>query len=606
MCGFTFATLVLAISISMSVAEEFSLGDVVEYDASELSADESNMLIRCLVDEKHRSSRALDFCLDKIGKKVAKNDRNDDDALQNSSIYSDVGTPVVLRNVGTVSRSDAVRLWSARYLVEQLGDSVPSVCHLNADFSVKSSKNESPRRRRRGFFVRLLRAARRWMPERLGGLLFGATLYDADESQVDSSSSSKTSETVVQVSPFFYYDLRAPLYGAARDAWRAPYHVATMRGDEFLSRLDALDPLYLSARLGSLVGDDAEHVLAAQASALHALAGGDAALSSALWVGSGGVTSRMHLDAADNVFVQVRGAKHWVMMPPAMHWAASTYSALHPSARQSQAPIEEYLIDDRRMSVPPEHLEVVSPQLADALRETGVQTTLRAGDVLVLPAFWLHHVTVRSRSSVSLSSYVNAVEQQIVGAAYAVELEHLGVYSVLHGDGQQAVATHIIAGLIGRSQLVAPQCVAPPCYTSVRHFVLTLLRCRWQPLLVDPMLGSAAIRHFVPPHDTDAFFGCMPEPNGETDEPLYERLNVVVRGDTERVIDKLVALVVQLPRGIRDFIVADLVEHIAQLVAPIDLIHQFLTVCLTAANSSSAPSTPSPSTVSHSLPTTTK
>ena len=100
-----------------------------------------------------------------------------------------------------------------------------------------------------------------------------------------------------------------------------------------------------------------------------------------LWAGSAGSTTQAHYDVADNCFVQVWGSKEFYLWPPSAHAALHLYPDAHPRARKSQLCIE--------------HPDLATHPLAASLPPP-MRLTLQPGDALVVPAFWIHHVTARS------------------------------------------------------------------------------------------------------------------------------------------------------------------------------------------------------------------
>ena len=142
-----------------------------------------------------------------------------------------------------------------------------------------------------------------------------------------------------------------------------------------------------------------------------------------LWLSTPNATARMHFDASANLFVQVRGRKRFVLVDP-IHWdALRLHPQLHPANRQSRVvgsgsgggggrgDRSGYSSDDRgevnrarRDGVEPlsgngdgesEYERVVDP---DRTRGTYV-VELGPGDVLYIPPFHFHEVTVLGGSS---------------------------------------------------------------------------------------------------------------------------------------------------------------------------------------------------------------
>ena len=91
-----------------------------------------------------------------------------------------------------------------------------------------------------------------------------------------------------------------------------------------------------------------------------------------LWAATAGACTQAHFDVADNVFVQLEGTKEFLIWPPKAAGDLQIFPDAHPRARKSQRRIHH----PSNGSITPEAVSVV----------------LEPGDVLTLPAFWLHHV----------------------------------------------------------------------------------------------------------------------------------------------------------------------------------------------------------------------
>ena len=98
---------------------------------------------------------------------------------------------------------------------------------------------------------------------------------------------------------------------------------------------------------------------------------GPAAQTEHVWLGSAQSSAHWHYDSSDNIYMQVRGAKRWQLAPPAAHAHVDVFPHVHPSARQ--------LLQRREDAMPS---ALVSSDLV-----------LRAGDVLLIPAYYWHRVT---------------------------------------------------------------------------------------------------------------------------------------------------------------------------------------------------------------------
>ena len=141
-----------------------------------------------------------------------------------------------------------------------------------------------------------------------------------------------------------------------------------------------------------------------------------------LWVGSPNASAPLHYDLDHNVHVQVAGAKAWTLLPPEALLRTRLHPLAHPSQRQAYPPAslqppttegrshpaaqdDEYrqraglpkgdvdVSDDReaaeRWEEPGEHW---------ARPDDGMRFVAQPGDVLCLPAGWLHSVRSLGRS----------------------------------------------------------------------------------------------------------------------------------------------------------------------------------------------------------------
>ena len=110
-----------------------------------------------------------------------------------------------------------------------------------------------------------------------------------------------------------------------------------------------------------------------------------------LWAASAGATTQAHYDVADNTFVQLSGEKEFWLWPPEAHAALHLFPDSHPRSRKAQLDPE----------APDVRCHPLSATLPPPLR-----LLLAPGDVLRLPAFWLHHVTSRT-PTVSLNLFAD-------------------------------------------------------------------------------------------------------------------------------------------------------------------------------------------------------
>jgi len=100
-----------------------------------------------------------------------------------------------------------------------------------------------------------------------------------------------------------------------------------------------------------------------------------------LWIGQPGVAAYTHHDAYDNVFVQLRGRKRFVIAAPEGWRVLRPYPLLHPSHGQAQ-----------RDALTPENLEATAAQLPVW------RIDLEPGDILWVPPYAWHHVVSLTHS----------------------------------------------------------------------------------------------------------------------------------------------------------------------------------------------------------------
>lgn len=111
-----------------------------------------------------------------------------------------------------------------------------------------------------------------------------------------------------------------------------------------------------------------------------------------LWLARQGWTVSPHYDVTDNLYLQLRGSKTFLVASPEAARSLALHPSLHPSWRQSQ------------------RLELTSMPALRAATEGDPsvriwEVTLRAGDALFLPAFFLHSVETGA-DSVSVNAWM--------------------------------------------------------------------------------------------------------------------------------------------------------------------------------------------------------
>lgn len=116
-----------------------------------------------------------------------------------------------------------------------------------------------------------------------------------------------------------------------------------------------------------------------------------------LWAGSANATTTLHYDTAHNSYLQLYGAKRFLLLPPHMVQKTPMFPEAHPSLRQSSVPLSA--------------LPSMAVRLGSNLDEGGklevAEAVLEPGELLLLPAHWMHHVEAVGQAPPSLSLSVN-------------------------------------------------------------------------------------------------------------------------------------------------------------------------------------------------------
>lgn len=96
------------------------------------------------------------------------------------------------------------------------------------------------------------------------------------------------------------------------------------------------------------------------------------------WMGPRSTASPIHLDAMDNLFVQIHGHKEWLLWPPSRGGDLYFPCADHPDEFLNWSPVDPERPDPARF-----------PRFADS---EPLRVTVGPGDVLYIPAGWWHVV----------------------------------------------------------------------------------------------------------------------------------------------------------------------------------------------------------------------
>ncbi|EGR44942.1 uncharacterized protein TRIREDRAFT_69362 [Trichoderma reesei QM6a] len=113
-----------------------------------------------------------------------------------------------------------------------------------------------------------------------------------------------------------------------------------------------------------------------------------------LWIGNSRSTTALHKDNFENIFVQIVGRKHFVLLPPLFH-ACVNEDLVLPATYVRQGEGFALAVDPDSPLVPlatwdPDEPERNATPLSALARP--LRVTLEPGDMLYLPAMWYHKV----------------------------------------------------------------------------------------------------------------------------------------------------------------------------------------------------------------------
>jgi len=123
------------------------------------------------------------------------------------------------------------------------------------------------------------------------------------------------------------------------------------------------------------------------------------------WLGNSRSVTSMHKDNYENIYAQIRGKKHFILLPPVMapwvqeqrlplaRYVANASTAeegsSHERFRVSKRPVKDE--PSNEIPVPTWDPEDGASNTADAAKKP-INVTLNEGDMLYLPAMWYHKV----------------------------------------------------------------------------------------------------------------------------------------------------------------------------------------------------------------------
>eukprot|EP00054_Salpingoeca_dolichothecata_P023587 m.157779 g.157779 ORF g.157779 m.157779 type:complete len:516 (+) comp24733_c0_seq3:59-1606(+) len=132
-----------------------------------------------------------------------------------------------------------------------------------------------------------------------------------------------------------------------------------------------------------------------------------------LWIGGAGALTPCHFDIYSNMYHQIQGRKRFRLFSPDQHTNMYLYPSLHPAHRSSRVALRSSQINYTSQVFP---------------RATGgsihaVEAVLDPGDILYIPAMWLHEVEALDEAlSVNVWSKHAGIELMEDSVAHAVHL----------------------------------------------------------------------------------------------------------------------------------------------------------------------------------------
>ncbi|KFH46293.1 JmjC domain-containing protein-like protein [Hapsidospora chrysogenum ATCC 11550] len=113
-----------------------------------------------------------------------------------------------------------------------------------------------------------------------------------------------------------------------------------------------------------------------------------------LWIGNSRSVTALHRDPMENIYVQVIGKKHFVLLPPLFH-ACVNEKLLLPATYARSGRGLDLRVDQDAEPVPlatwdPDVPEVNATEFSSLVKP--LRVTLNPGDMLYLPAMWYHKV----------------------------------------------------------------------------------------------------------------------------------------------------------------------------------------------------------------------
>ncbi|KNC56110.1 uncharacterized protein AMSG_02125 [Thecamonas trahens ATCC 50062] len=384
---------------------------------------------------------------------------------------------------------------------------------------------------------------------------------------------------------FYYVDNLKPLLAGVDDvSWRQPYQVLdSVPAAAFLSEHADKAPddipfghhMYMSRAAAEL----APALRAELQPFVDVLP--DGAGPAKVWLSSPGVTAHLHHDNSDNLFMQVRGRKRFVLVDPLAWDSLYMFSSLHPATRQAQIDVEA--LDLHAFPAAADALAVRGRRRHEGFVNRGYSVVLEPGDMLWLPAYWLHHVTALDMS-VSVMSFVSRRHKDLVANATfgeplplnvsppARQLLTLWTWLCLVIDGTAVKPDLDVLGDFSLNRVIS----------SGARFVSALLTSRFAHLADDAILVGASVA--APPSLDPAVLAARGA--SATYCRGAARSDFVIAGSKSRVFTPLAAQASRvssqfnkLEPGVRDIALAYYIESVTDHFVPTADVATYLAEC---------------------------
>ncbi len=338
-------------------------------------------------------------------------------------------------------------------------------------------------------------------------------------------------------STFFYYDTRHALTQQGQCESRLHYLVRDVPMQQLADDIEAGRGLHYHSTL--LNETSAELAASFDASPFRNVSGSEPQVN--FWMASDGAVSRMHYDAAHNLFLQVRGRKRFLLIKPsdAVAHRVPMYPSSHPCHRASPIDPTAFLLSS-------------APEMANVVAQ---EALLEAGDLLYLPPFWLHHV-ITTAPSMSVNVYLPSAESVNAGRIYRVPLPISNDWSVAAKLSALNYVLRKTCSLVlekeGGVEWVRKELLSR--YSRLRDD--SLLNCKWSE---SGMSGAEFAAHY-----------CVDARMALTDE---------VHRELETSAERLAALFERLPKGVRELALADWAEERTLWAVRLEHMKEYLRKC---------------------------